>query len=212
MNAAPFDYAQERREREATEQRQAAAFRLKVRGVARLLGGRFLDEDAAACVHTIELAPTVHIWARRDWQKKGMIHWGARCPRAAGHACPRVCTAISRPVAATAADLRRRLIPAAQAWCRAAVASAALQHDREHARKARLAELTQAVGPLRESNQVHHAQGFTIRHDDLLGSGFDGRIRAEIDVHSWPCLLMIAKLVAEDARVFAASQPKEDAS
>jgi hypothetical protein len=56
------------------------------------------------------------------------------------------CTAITRPVAATAADLRRQLIPAAQVWCCAAVASAALQQDRENARKARLAELTQARG------------------------------------------------------------------
>ncbi len=210
MNA-PFDYETQRREREAKEQRDAATLLLKVRGVARLLGGRFVHESPGY-QHTIELAPTMQLWARRDWQKKGMIHWGVRCPRASGHAPPSICTAINRSVAATAADLKRRLVPAAQAWCRATMTSAALQHDRERARRARLAELAQAIGPLRESNQTHYAEGFVIRHDALLGGGFDGRIRAEIDVRSWHCLLMIAKLVAEDTRVFAATQPTEDAS
>jgi len=67
-----IDYEAERRERQLREQREAALLRLKVRGVARLLGGRFLDEDAECSSHTIELAPTIQsghgeIGRKRTW-------------------------------------------------------------------------------------------------------------------------------------------------
>ena len=201
-----IDYEAERQARRVREQRDAALLRMKVRGVARLLGARFLEEDADKLCHTIELAPTVHVWARRDWLMKEMIHWGARCPLAPNHSTPSVCTAIARPIAAMTADLRRRLIPAAHAACKAACENAAQTRDRENARDARLAELEAILGPMRKSHdRAHYSNGITIRRDDLLGGGFDGDYRAEVRVHSWHCLLMIAKLVAEDARLAARS-------
>jgi len=52
-------------------------------------------------------------------------------------------------------------------------------------------------------DDAHYAEGFSIRRNDLLGRGFNDRNRAEIQVTSWHCLMMIAKLVAEDARTAA---------
>jgi cytochrome c peroxidase len=49
--------------------------------------------------------------------------------------------------------------------------------------------------------ELHYTDGFSIRHDDLLGGDYNGRYRAEVRVYSWHCLLMIARLVAEDERV-----------
>lgn len=210
MNSAR-DYETERRARETQEQRAAARVRLTVRGVARLIGGRYLDADADHSGHTIELAPTVQLWARRDWQRKDMIHWGTRCPRAARSGGPSVCTALGRAPAAIAADLRRRLIPAAQVWCREAMTAAAAEQEREHLRRARLAELEQALGAtkLQSYDRSHATDGFKIQHDEL-GGGYRGEFRAEVRVHSWHCLLMIARLVAEDARVTAAgAEPAE---
>jgi hypothetical protein len=202
---APFDYAAHVRERQAKEQREAATLRIKVRGVARLLGGRFIEDDERSS-HTIELAPTVHLWARRDWQKKGMIHWGARCPAVSSCSCPSVCTALARPVAAIAADVQRRLVPAAHAACKAAMANAARERDSEHARNAKLAQLEEILGPMRYAHDgSHYADGFSIQHHELLTGGYRGEYRAEVRVRSWHCLLMIAKLVAEDARIAARS-------
>lgn len=214
MNSNPtaIDYEVERQERQAREERQAALLRMKVRGVARLLGGRFLDEDADRSCHTIELAPTVHLWARRDWHRRDMIHWGTRCPLAPSHAARSVCTAIDRPVAAIAADLRRRLVPAAYSTCKTAMENAARARDIEHARNAQIAELEQVLGPLKKSHdQSHYTEGFSIRRSDLLGGGFDGQYRAEIRVRSWHCLIMIAQLIAEDRRI-AAKDKKVDAT
>ena len=204
---APFDYEAHVRERRAKEEREAATLRMKVRGVARLLGGRFIEDDERFS-HTIELAPTVHLWARRDWQKKDMIHWGVRCPGNSRCFCPSVCTALARPVAAIAADVRRRLVPAAHATCKAAVADAARERDNEHARKAKLAQLEEFLGPTRESHDHghHHTDGFSIQHAELLAGGYRGEYRAEVRVRSWHCLLMIAKLVAEDARIVPQSE------
>jgi len=76
--------------------------------------------------------------------------------------------------------------------------------DTERARDARIAELEQVLGPLQKAHDAaHHAEGFSIRRNDLLGRGFNDRHRAEIQVRSWHCLMMIAKLVAEDARIAA---------
>lgn len=200
---APFDYEAHVRERQAKEQREAAALRMKVRGVARLLGGRFIEQEEDRASHTIELAPTVHILARRDWQKKDMIHWGARCPGNSRCSCLSVCTALARPVAAIAADVKRRLVPAAHAACKTAMADAARERDNEHARKSKLAQLEETLGPMRESHDRahHHTDGFSIQHAELLAGGYRGEYRAEVRVRSWHCLLMIAKLVAEDARL-----------
>ena len=204
-----IDYEAERRERHLSEQREAAVLRLKVRGVARLLGGRFLDEDAERSSDTIELAPMIHLWARRDWKKKDMIHWGARCPSAQNYSGPSICTGINRSVGAIAADLQRRLIPSARAACKSAMEIAARTRDAEHARNAQIAELEQVLGPLRKAHdQAHYANGFTIRREDLLGASFDGRYRAEVRVRSWHCMLMIAKLVAEDTRL----APREESA
>jgi len=204
---ATIDYEAACRDRQAREQREAALLRMTVRGVARLLGARFLEEDADRVSHTI--APTVHLWARRDWHKKDMIHWGARCPLAQSYSAPSVCTAIDRPVAAIAADLRRRLVPAAHAACKVAMENVARLRDTERARDARIAELEQVLGPLQKTHDdAHYAEGFSIRRNDLLGRGLNDRHRADIQVRSWHCLMMIAKLVAEDARI-AAMQPQE---
>lgn len=203
MNSETYDYAARVREREERDQQQAAALRMKVRGVARLLGGRYLEEEPNRPSHTIELAPTVRLWARRDWKKKGMILWGVSCPKASGHSAPGVSTSINRPVAALAQDLRRRLLPSAHAWCKQTIEAAAQTRDREHARHARLAEIEQILGPMQASHdRAHHSTDrFSIRHNDLFGGDYRGDYQAEIRVHSWHCLLMIAKLVVEDARV-----------
>ncbi len=80
--------------------------------------------------------------------------------------------------------------------------SAARARDTDRARDAQVAELEQVLGPLQKSHdRSHYTNGFSVRHDDLLGGSFDGRYRAEVRVRSWHCLLMIAKLVAEDARI-----------
>lgn len=203
------NYETERRERAARELREAARLKLTVRGVARALGGRFLDGESKHSGHTIELAPTVHLWARHDWQKRDTIHWGARCPQSSLSQAPSVRTALTRPVAAIAADLRRRLIPGAHEACRSAISAAAVAKDREQARKVRLAELEAILGTIRCHDKWHYADGFRIAHDELLGRSWSGEISAEVRVHSWHCLLMIARLVAEDARVAAAAKPPD---
>ena len=205
-----IDYERERRARAAREQREAAQLKLTVRAVARALGGRYLEGDAEHSGHTIELAPTVHLWARRDWRKKDAIHWGARCPLVSLGRVPSVRTAVNRPVAAIAADLRRRLLPNAHIACREAIAAAAVAKDREHARQTRVTELAAVLGPLcRGPDQWHYAEGFRIAHDELLGRSWSGEIAAEVRVHSWHCLLMIARLVAEDQRLAATARPAE---
>lgn len=118
----PPNYEQKRQSRADREAREAARLKLTVRGVARVLGGRYLDAESEHAGHTIELAPTVHLWARRDWRKRDAIHWGVRCPLVSLSNVPSVRTAVARPVAAIAADVRRRLIPAAHAACRSAPA------------------------------------------------------------------------------------------
>jgi hypothetical protein len=206
MNTATqYDYAAQVRERQAKEEREAAALCLTVRGVARLLGGRYLDETPGQSCHTIELAPTVHLWARRDWRPKGMIHWGASCPLASIRSVQSVRTRLGRAVPAIAADLKRRLVPAAFAACKQAMSAAAEAKDKERARDAQLAQLEEILGPLRNSHDRAHydAHGFCVRRDELLAGAYPGCYRAEVRVRSWHCLLMIAKLVAEDARVAA---------
>ena len=204
------DYERERAQRAEREIRAAARLKLTVRAVARALGGRYIDAEGEHAGHAIELAPTVHLWARRDWHKPAAIHWGARCPLVSLSTVPSVRTALARPVPAIAADLRRRLIPAAQEACRKAVCAAAVEKDREHARQTRRGELEAILGPIRTGHDKwHYADGFRIPHDELLGRSWSGEISAEVRVHSWPCLLMIARLVAEDARVWAEAHPEE---
>jgi hypothetical protein len=189
-------------ERKAREEREAAALRIKVRGVARVIGARVLDDEEAQHRVMVELAPTVHLWARRSWEQKGMIAWTAHCPHAQGYSAPGVCTSLTRPAAAIAEDIRRRLLPAAREWCKSTMGSAAQTRNTEHARQAEVAELEQNLGPMAEAHDgTHYTDGFSIRHDDLLGGDYNGRYRAEVRVYSWHCLLMIARLVAEDERV-----------
>jgi hypothetical protein len=140
-----------------------------------------------------------------------MMHWGARCPLAPNCAVSSVYTAADRPVTAIAADLRRRLVPAAHAACKTAMSNAARERDVEHTRRAKVAELAQVLGPLRSGHdRMHYADGFAVRHDDLLGGGANGRYCAEVRLHSWHCLLMIAKLVAEDTRVAAGTAERDE--
>lgn len=210
MNTATqYDYAAQRRANEAKAQRDVAALRLTVRGVARLLGGRYLDDETECACHTIELAPTVQLWARRDWQDKDKVKWGARCPLAQVHSPECVRTSLGRPVAAIAADLKRRLLPAAFAVCKKAMAAAEAK-DKERAREAQLAQLEEILGPMRRENyhDSHYCDGFSIRRDELLAGAYPDRYRAEVRVHSWHCLLMIARLVAEDARTAAVAAPR----
>jgi hypothetical protein len=208
-----IDYERDRAERAARDLRDAARLKLTVRGVARALGGRYLDAESEQSGHTIELAPTVHVWARHDWRKRDAIHWGARCPLVSLSNVPTVRTSVDRSVAAIAADLRRRLIPLAHAACRSALGAAAVEKDRERSPQARLAELEAVLGKMRTDHvRWHYTEGFRIAHDDLLGRSWNGEISAEVRVHSWHCLLMIARLVAEDAHVWAAAHPSDDAT
>lgn len=211
MNATAYET--EREERAARELRDAAQLKLTVRAVARELGARYLDDEPERSGHTIEIAPTVHLWARRDWRQRDAIHWGARCPLVALSSVPSVRTAVARPVKAIAADLRRRLLPAAHAACRTALSAAAVAKDQERSRQERLAELAAILGPMRSGHDKwHYADGLRIAHDELLGRSWNGEICAEVRVHSWHCLLMIARLVAEDTRVWAAAHPEEKES
>ena len=194
------------------EQRDAAALRLKVRGVARRLGVEVIDAGGLQTWITLALAPTVHLHARRSWQNKDMIQWSAHSPLAQGNSRPGICTAIARPCSALAADVQRRLIPAARAWCRAVAESAAHEKDRAQAQRAKLAELEQALGPMRETHDDAFAtDGFSIRRGELRPSDYGNRYEARISVRSWHCLLMIGKLIAEDGRVAKASAPPPNA-
>lgn len=195
------------------EQHEAAALRLKVRGVARRLGAEVIEERELQPWITLALAPTVHLRARRSWQNHQMIHWTAHCPQAQSDSHPGICTAVTRPCSALTADVRRRLIPAARVWCRAAAESAARAQDRAHAQRAKLAELEQVLGPMRDTgDHAYAAGGFSIQRDELLAAGYGYGYRAKIQVRSWHCLLMIAKLVAEDERVAKAAAPPHEAA
>lgn len=159
--------------------------------------------------HGIELAPTMEVWARREWTNKSMIHWSVRCPLAPGSSAPSACTSLRRSFPAIAADLKRRLLPAAREWCRATMAAAAREREIEHARQFHLEELARVLGPLRTSDRTHHGEGFSMRHDELPGRSETGSHRADIRVHSWHCLLQIARLVAEDSRGAGRAAPPE---
>lgn len=191
------------------EQREAAALRLKVRGVARRLGADIIETSELQPWITLVLAPTVHLRARRSWQNPKMILWLAHCPQASGSSPPSICTALTRPCSALTADVQRRLIPAARTWCRTVAESAGRAQDRAHAQRAKLTELEQVLGPIRDTgyDDSYAADGFIIRRDELITAGYGNDYRAKIHVHSWHCLLMIAKLVAEDQRVAKAEAP-----
>lgn len=190
------------------EQHEAAALRLKIRGVARRLGADIIETSELQPWITLVIAPTVHLRARRSWQNQKMILWLAHCPQASGSSPPSICTAVTRPCSALTADVQRRLIPTARAWCRAVAESAARAQDRAHAQRAKLAELEQVLGPMRDTcDDSYAADGFTIRRDELVTAGYGNGYQAKLRVHSWHCLLMIAKLAAEDQRVAKAVPP-----
>jgi hypothetical protein len=190
------------------EQHEAAALRLKVRGVARRLGADIIETSELQPWLTIVIAPTVHLRARRSWRNPKMILWLTHCPQGSASEPPSICAAVTRPCSALTADVQRRLVPAARAWCRKAVEAAARAQDRAQAQRAKRAELEQVLGPMRDGHDDSYAaDGFTIRRDEVVTAGYGRGYRANIQVHSWHCLLMIAKLVAEDQRIAKAEAP-----
>lgn len=190
------------------EQREAAALRLKVRGVARRLGADIVETSELQPWITLVLAPTIHMRARRSWQNPKMILWLAHCPQGSASEPPSICTAVTRPCSALTADVQRRLIPDARAWCRKVAEAAARSQERSRLMAAKRAELEEVLGPMRDSyDDSYAADGFIIRRDELVTVGHGRGYRANIQIHSWHCLLMIAKLVAEDQRVAKADAP-----
>lgn len=193
-----------------------AAAQARILEVGALLGAKVVSEPENWQTR-LELSPTIHLCASGGgYSYRDKIHWSASYPGAyrIGN-CPSINTAIDRPAAAIVADLQRRLIPDAKKYCLEC-------HQAEQAERARKAEAASRVAQLEQilgGTALYQSSGYG--KDVHLPSlrlpsyqledrgGHRSQWSAEIEVYSWDCLLMIARLVAEDRRAWAAANPKK---
>jgi hypothetical protein len=114
----------------------------------------------------------------------------------------------SRPVPDIAADIRRRVLDAS----RQAIITHGISRRQQQAKaddiSTRLARLEAAMGATNNTEGYHHNHfvrlpGLRISTEYNFGQGT--RYCAEITVHSLDCLVMIARIIAEDQRLHAAA-------
>jgi hypothetical protein len=190
--------------------------RLKIRAVFRELGAELVaDEDDGHRFQRSQvcaIAPTFHlVGSLRTYPRPTSLHWYARFNGPGANGAPSINTALNRPIEAIAADLRRRLIPDGRVWCIEQAKRAGLARDAKHAENMRHEELAAILGgPLQRhpDGRNTHFHGLTISTSELSNGGnYYGEWTPEIRVKSWHCLLMIARLVAEDHRVHTVNNP-----
>lgn len=192
-----------------------AAF-AKAREIAALLDAPLVPDCEDNWHLRFQLAPTILLCAS-EARERGKLLWRARYngTYSAGEA-PEIRHDFSRAAAALAQDIRTRLIPAAREHCRKVAAAHAASIDEKRRVAARQAQLEEVLGPLAPcsrgySNSDLRCDGFSVPAHHLANDGnYRGIWSAEISVHSFHCLLMIAKLIAEDRRQHAATHREED--
>lgn len=179
--------------------------------LAALLGGQLHrrphdDENQPATVR-LE-SPRCLLYVRSLWGGGGK--WTAFIQDLDGrsiHNAPRANVNPARGMPAIAADLRRRVLDPARA---AIVAHETGKSSRAAAAQdiaAKIASLESAAGASNAAGgsscgPVLQLPGFEIKDQyDLSGCTYTETFRASIRVHSFDCLRMIARLVAEDHRL-----------
>lgn len=123
----------------------------------------------------------------------------------------------ARPLPAIAAELRRRVLEAS----RPAIIA---HYTRQRASEADQAEITRRItcleNAMQTTNQTQHYHndfivlpGLRIRSAyDFGGSDYRPDYDASITVHSFDCLLMIARIIAEDHRIHACQKAAESST
>jgi hypothetical protein len=181
--------------------------RARLHEVGALLGGIVAQEESFSGGEIIcELGPRLQLVGRvSTWPKPLRLSWYVRYVGPSGFATgggpSTIYTAADRPAPAIVADLKRRLFPAAKTWCLETARDEACRVEKKRIREAREAELAQILGePLHQRhNSAAHFPGLSIPEYHLENDGGHlGSYHAEITVHSWHCLRMIAQLVAAD--------------
>ncbi len=122
------------------------------------------------------------------------------------HGSPSASFDPTRSPVSIAADITCRIITEARKPLTAHYIGKQAREAADIKHRARLSQLTDILGPL-DYCQHSHAFGWRQLHTrsdtDLTGSAYRGIHRAEIEVASFDCLLMIARLIAEDKRIHA---------
>lgn len=185
--------------------RQKLKAALKVRYVARAIGADLADRHYS--LPDVMLA--THTGLAANW-RDGRIRWSPLYIKGETRYSNSelvITTSPDRSVADIVRDLQRRIIPQAREWCAREHAANAARKEKEVMKQARLAELAAVVGKFHQRDGVHRADGVAISEYSLGGESARG-FECTVHVRSWHCLLMIARLVAEDGR---ASRSKEAA-
>jgi hypothetical protein len=152
-----------------------------------------------------------HAWhARPKWHASALDWQGKHI-----HGSPSANFTSSRPIEEIAADLRRRVLDPARAHLiRHASHTAAA--DLKHQQAAhRLAELETICGPSKPyHNGYANLTGLRIPHEYHLQDrdGPWASFHAEITLHSFEALKMIARIVAEDHRLHSTKSTQDSAS
>jgi hypothetical protein len=153
--------------------------------------------DSPRCL--LQIGP---IWSSRDkWHA-----WITDTEGRSIHASPSANVSPSRTLEAIAADIRRRVLDPARSVLIAHETRKNTEHTREQDLAQKIAALEAVTGhtnsPAHHSAEVVRLPGIRITNRyHLQADHYGGTYRLEIDVHSFDCLRMIARLIAEDHRV-----------
>lgn len=112
----------------------------------------------------------------------------------------------SRSVVEVAADLRRRVLEASRAALVAHYTAGAVRAAEAQDIAGKVERLEQVAGCKNDAQRYGRGAfirlpGFEVERDYYFGSRHSNCYSATVTVHSFECLLMIARLVAEDQRI-----------
>jgi hypothetical protein len=147
-----------------------------------------------------------HAWHARPKWHASITDWDGRHI----HGSPSANFTSSRPVEEIAADLRRRVLDPARAHIIKHAETAAAVATRQQLVRHRLDQLEAILGPQKPNyhNTFAALPGLRIAHQCHLedSSGPWPCFEAEIRLHSFEAMKMIAHIIAEDHRLHAATR------
>ncbi len=154
--------------------------------------------------------PRCIMFIRSSWDARPK--WRAYITAADGKNIHRAASANfngKRPLHDIGADLRRRVLEASRQAIRDHGKTAAEKQTKEREIQDRVQHLETAAQAVNDKAGYHNhfvrLPGFTVASEYHLSADRHG-FTAEVTVHSFECLLMIARLVAEDRRIYNATR------
>ena len=163
----------------------------------------------------LQLSPVCFLdVAAPGWDQAGRLVLSACFPGYYGGHETRISVDSARPLPALAADIKRRVVPGAITFARQALASLRTRDVERHQLEERAAQLGAFVGDFhdghgRDQDLTTEDDAFRVTKYQLADADCR-RFRAHVAV-SWPCLLLIARLVGEDQRLTREANARDEA-